>query len=164
METHGEMTEQKIPSGPREAFACSPWRMAKVKTTVKDLEWLRLWLNHLVLSTCNRCCSSRWWWHRRCGGSTISGDVHPRTLTLKTKLQSVSDFQTIATSWRSVVSRGHLGSSDFEGVLLAKDQTHRLSLSPDFLNCQLFRWQKVTKGLKCLTSYNLPRVTCLTPP
>ena len=129
METRGEMTGQKIPSGPREAFACSPWRMAKVKTTVKDLEWLRLWLNHLVLSTCNRCCSSRWWWHRRCGGSTISGDVHPRTLTLKTKLFKISR-QSSATSWRSVVSRGHLGSLAVERIFLAKDQDHRLSLSP----------------------------------
>ena len=54
-------------------------------------------------------------------------------------------LDNVDTSWRGVVSRGHLGSSDFEGVLLAKDLTHRLSLSPDFINCQLFRckrWQK----------------------
>ena len=73
-------------------------------------------------------------------------------------------LDNVDTSRRGVVSWGHLGSSDFERVLLTKDQTHRLSLSPDFLNCQLVRWQKVTKVWKCLTSYNLLRVTCLTPP
>ena len=40
-------------------------------------------------------------------------------------------MDNVHTSRRGVVSRGHLGSSDFEGVLLAKDQTHRLSLSPE---------------------------------
>ena len=136
---------------------------------------LSLWLNHLVLSTCNRCCSSRWRWHRRCGGSTISGDVHPRTLTLKTKLFQISR-QSSATSWRSVVSRGHLGSLAVERIFLAKDQDHRLSLSPKIkvfirkttktTNEYTF-WKRKWDGHEIwprLTFCSLLRVTCLTPP
>ena len=92
-----------------------------------------LWLNHLVLSTCNRCCPSRWGRHRRGGWPTLSRDIHPRTLTFNNKARFcfIKVLVNLATSWRSVISRGHLGSSDREGSFLAKDQAHWLSLSPE---------------------------------
>ena len=125
METRGEMTGQKIPSGPREAFACSPWRVAKVKTTVKDLTSLvespgPVHLQQVLLfqvMVAQEVWRIHHLWRRP-----------PKNSDLKNK--AVSDFQTIATSWRSVVSRGHLGSLAVERIFLAKDQDHRLSLSP----------------------------------